>query len=98
MGAEKPGVHVFGRSGVVSTEPDVEESGDAPLEATPPLPLSPAPHLSSALPLAILIALALALRLWGITWGLPDQRHLFSYHPDEGVNLIQGVLDHGEVR
>lgn len=46
----------------------------------------------------LLFCLALALRLWGITWGLPDQNHLFSYHPDEGVNLVNGVLESGVPR
>lgn len=39
--------------------------------------------LQSSFPLILLFALALALRLWGITWGLPDHRHYLSYHPDE---------------
>jgi hypothetical protein len=46
----------------------------------------------------VLTAAALLLRIWGIGWGLPNQKHLFSYHPDEGVNLIQGVLDNGVPR
>jgi 4-amino-4-deoxy-L-arabinose transferase-like glycosyltransferase len=38
--------------------------------------------------LALLTLFGLALRLWGITWGLPDARHPIStYHPDELVNL-----------
>ena len=32
---------------------------------------------------AILIAVSLALDLWGIRWGLPSIRHIRSYHPDE---------------
>src|SRR5437763_10597214 len=36
---------------------------------------------------------ALTLRLWGLTWSLPNDDHLFSYHPDEGVNLVSGVLE-----
>ena len=47
------------------------------------------------LPLLLIIVIALALRLAGLGWGLPDQRKVLSYHPDEGVNLIQGALDHG---
>ena len=39
------------------------------------------------LPLLCILALALALRLWGITWGLPSVTHYFSYHPDESVML-----------
>ena len=30
-----------------------------------------------------LVALAAAVRLVGISWGLPDSTHFFSYHPDE---------------
>ena len=37
--------------------------------------------------LAALLAVAATLRLWGITWGLPDATHLFSYHPDEYHSL-----------
>lgn len=45
-----------------------------------------------------LVILALLLRLWGLTWGLPDQQKFFSYHPDEGVNLVNGVMDNGVPR
>lgn len=31
----------------------------------------------------IVIATAAIVRLVGFTWGLPDRRHFFSYHPDE---------------
>src|SRR5687768_7408211 len=38
--------------------------------------------------LALITALGLALRLWGITWSLPDARHpIATYHPDEIINL-----------
>src|SRR5579871_1037612 len=38
--------------------------------------------------LALALILGLALRLWGIGWGLPDARHpLATYHPDEWINL-----------
>ena len=37
------------------------------------------------------LALATALRLWGIRWGLPDETHLFSYHPDE-FHSLRGAL------
>ena len=30
-----------------------------------------------------LVVLTLAVTLWGITWGLPDARHIRSFHPDE---------------
>jgi 4-amino-4-deoxy-L-arabinose transferase-like glycosyltransferase len=31
----------------------------------------------------LLTLLGLVLRLWGITWSLPNRQHLYSYHPDE---------------
>ncbi|WP_395142675.1 ArnT family glycosyltransferase, partial [Armatimonas sp.] len=34
---------------------------------------------------ALIVLLALVLRLWGIAWGLPDASHTFSYHPDESI-------------
>lgn len=37
--------------------------------------------------LAAVLGVALVLRLIGITWGLPDASHLFSYHPDEFHSL-----------
>ena len=46
------------------------------------------PRLSAApLPLLGVLLLALALRVWGLTWGLPSATHYFSYHPDESVVL-----------
>lgn len=48
--------------------------------------------------LGLLLALALGLRLYGITWGLPNRDRVASYHPDEGVNLVGGVLDRGVAR
>ena len=41
----------------------------------------------SPLPLLGILLLALALRVWGLTWGLPSSTHYFSYHPDESVVL-----------
>ncbi len=55
-------------------------------------------HRLTSFVLILIFGLALGLRMWGIEWGLPDQRKIFSYHPDEGVNLIQGVLVNGEIR
>ncbi len=48
----------------------------------PPTKLAAGP-----LPLLGILMLALTLRLWGITWGLPSATHYFSYHPDETVVL-----------
>ncbi len=42
---------------------------------------------ASPLPLFCVLLLALALRVWGLTWGLPSATHYFSYHPDESVVL-----------
>lgn len=39
------------------------------------------------LPLLGVLLLALALRVWGLAWGLPSATHYFSYHPDETVVL-----------
>lgn len=47
---------------------------------------------ASPLPLVCVLALALALRIWGITWGLPSATHYFSYHPDESVVLETSSL------
>jgi len=41
--------------------------------------------------LAVVLGVALALRLIGLTWGLPDSTHLFSYHPDE-FHSLRGAL------
>lgn len=53
------------------------------------------PTLRRYLPTLVLL-LALALRLWGIGWGLPDERHAFSYHPDESRVVGQAVLQPGQ--
>jgi hypothetical protein len=53
--------------------------------------------------LICILILAVALRIWGIGWGLPTSRHYFSYHPDETmvlsaalkVNLLSGDLNPG---
>ena len=58
-------------------------------------------YASLAVPAIIL--LAVGLRTWGIGWGLPTDRHYFSYHPDEvtvllsamKVNLFAGEFDPG---
>ncbi len=38
--------------------------------------------------MAGLFLLAFLFRLWGIRWGLPNEDHSFSYHPDEWIILI----------
>ena len=38
--------------------------------------------------LAAVIVLALAVRFIGLRWGLPNESHYFSYHPDEAPILI----------
>ena len=48
---------------------------------------TPPPLLSPAVLLPAVLLLALALRTWGLGWGLPSATHYFSYHPDESVVL-----------
>ena len=59
-------------------------SSDAPARAS--LRGWPAP--------ALLLALALAVRAVGLTWGLPNAGRWYSYHPDESVNQIVGAVVH----
>lgn len=49
------------------------------------------PLRALAAPLAI-FALALAVRLIGITWGLPNATRWYSYHPDESRQQIIGAV------
>ena len=43
---------------------------------------------------ALLFALALLVRVVGLTWGLPNAQRFYSYHPDESVNQIVGAVVH----
>ena len=45
----------------------------------------------SLIPLLVVLAVALGLRLWGIGWGLSSSRHYFSYHPDENAVLFYAM-------
>lgn len=45
---------------------------------------------------ALVLFLALVLRLWGIGWGLPDGNHAFSYHPDESMVVGSALLRPGQ--
>jgi hypothetical protein len=47
------------------------------------------------LPILLIAALALALRLSGIEWGLPNSLHYLSYHPDETVMLVHSTTRFG---
>ena len=57
-------------------------------------------RVSPTLPLFGILLLALALRVWGLGWGLPSATHYFSYHPDESIvlgaamrlNIFQGRM------
>jgi len=49
------------------------------------------PRRSRILPLIGLPLLAAAFRLSGLSWGLPDGRHYFSYHPDELPLLLPAI-------
>ncbi|HMC83217.1 MAG TPA: hypothetical protein VKL61_08290, partial [Candidatus Polarisedimenticolia bacterium] len=42
---------------------------------------------ASPVPLGLILALGLGLRLWGLGWGLPNEHHYYSYHPDEAYLL-----------
>ncbi|MGQ9456292.1 MAG: ArnT family glycosyltransferase [Armatimonadota bacterium] len=35
----------------------------------------------------LIVATSAGLRLWGLKWGLPDQLHSYSYHPDEFLTV-----------
>jgi hypothetical protein len=41
--------------------------------------------------LAAVLATGVAVRVWGLRWGLPNEHHLFSYHPDE-YHSLRGAL------
>lgn len=43
------------------------------------------------LALPAVLALAAGLRLFAFTWGLPNETHMFSYHPDE-FHSLRGAL------
>ncbi|MCX6375651.1 MAG: glycosyltransferase family 39 protein [Armatimonadetes bacterium] len=61
------------------------------------------PKKSAVAAILAIMVLAVVLRVWGISWGLPTERHYFSYHPVETtvllaalrVNFFQGALDPG---
>ena len=41
--------------------------------------------------LCVVLAVGLALRIWGIRSGLPNDLHYFSYHPDESMVLFAAM-------
>ena len=43
---------------------------------------------------ALIFAIALLVRAFGLTWGLPNAERFYSYHPDESVNQIVGAVVH----
>ena len=45
--------------------------------------------------LAAILLLALALRCWGLGWGLPDAMHNWSFHPDETILLDVSLPEFG---
>ncbi|WP_309719195.1 glycosyltransferase family 39 protein [Armatimonas sp.] len=45
---------------------------------------------------ALVLFLALVLRVWGLAWGLPDSTHSFSYHPDESMVLGAALVHEGQ--
>jgi hypothetical protein len=44
------------------------------------------------LPLFVVFVLALAVRLIGLRWGLPNAQRWYSYHPDESTRQIVGAV------
>jgi hypothetical protein len=71
------------RDGPPSAEPGVGAQHAAPLPSKGGAARS---RVTSAL-IGAALALAFALRMWGLGWGLPNKLHYFSYHPDETANL-----------
>lgn len=59
----------------MSSQQEIKEVGNETAKAKP--------AVSFLVPLLSLLVLALALRLPGLTWGLPNAQHWYSYHPDE---------------
>ncbi len=45
--------------------------------------------------LGAVLLLALGLRLWGLSWGLPDAMHNWSFHPDETILLNVSLPEFG---
>jgi len=41
-----------------------------------------------AVVIILLTAIAAVLRFWGLRWGLPDELHKYTYHPDEIFQII----------
>ena len=72
-------------------------AAESPASDTNSAPIRRGPGWTTLLLTAIVTG-ALALRLWAITWALPNADRYFTYHPDEGVNLISGVLERGAFR
>lgn len=71
-------------------EPDtaVESDGLPPRNPPTALALKTPPNWPLIGQVTAIVLLGLILRLWGIGWSLPDQRHpLATYHPDELINL-----------
>ncbi len=42
--------------------------------------------------IAVILAIAAALRFWGLRWGLPNSLHSYSYHPDEFLTIGAAVI------
>jgi hypothetical protein len=49
------------------------------------------PNVRVAAAVTIALALALLLRVWGLRWGLPNEQHYHSYHPDEFAVISSAV-------
>ena len=57
------------------------------------------PRIEPARWVAAITLSALAVRLVGIRWGIPDAMHFFSYHPDEfsTAGTVTGMLNTGSL-
>ncbi|MEK8024324.1 MAG: hypothetical protein AAB229_11015 [Candidatus Hydrogenedentota bacterium] len=63
---------------------------DTPLDDSPRDREIPWSELRHDRILQIILLAALVLRMWNISWGLPDATHRWPYHPDE-TNLFMGL-------
>ena len=61
------------------------------IDPSPDRPVSPPNRARDLLLPLVIVGLALALRVWGLGWGLPNQDRHYPYHPDEAVVMTNGV-------
>lgn len=51
------------------------------------IPKADRDHWRDLLLTFLIVAISAGLRFWGLKWGLPDQLHNYSYHPDEFLTV-----------